>query len=305
MILTVLGRVLVSLSNMKHDTYFAGLLLMLGSALLFSTAGIFTKAVEASGWEVIFWRAFFSAILTAAIILWRGRWQAEVTRMGRRGLLAAVIGACGTAAFLSAFKLTGVANVALIYSATPLVAALLAWVLLREAPGMTMLAGAALGIVGILAILAGSLGELSLIGDLLALVMALSLALLFVLYRAWPATPSMGPMALSCVLLLPVAAWLSEPSQTPPGEIALMACFGLVFAAASVMMFEAAKRMPSGQAGLISTSETPFAILLAWLILNEVPMLATFIGGALVMAGVLLGSLPGKRAQPGSEPSIT
>ncbi|MFU1477583.1 DMT family transporter [Roseovarius sp. C7] len=290
---------------MKHDKYLSGLALMLGSALLFSTAGIFTKAVAASGWEVIFWRALFSAMLTAGLLLWRGRWAPEVTRMGRSGLLAAVIGASGTAAFLSAFKLTGVANVALIYSATPMVAALLAWVILREAPGIKMLAGAALGILGILVILAGSLGEINLLGDLLALVMALALALLFVLYRARPETPSIGPTLLSCLFLLPIALLFSDPRQTPLVEIGVMACFGLVFAAASVLMFEAAKRLPSGQAGLISNTETPFAILLAWVILGELPVTATVIGGTLVLIGVVLGSLPRRRAQRGRTPSMT
>ena len=279
---------------MTRSPRFTGLLLMLGSALLFSTAGIFAKGVEASNWEVIFWRAFFSAILTAVVIAGRGRLGAEFARMGRSGVLAAFIGAAGTAAFLSAFKLTSVANVALIYSTTPLLAALLAWAVLREAPGARMLFGALLGMIGIGVILGGSLGQISLRGDLLALVMSLSLAVLFVFYRAWPHVPAAGPTALSSVLLLPVAAIFVNPLGTPPAEIAILAAFGLVFAAASVMMFEAAKRLPSGQAGLLSTSETPFAILLAWLILSELPVIATAIGGTLVMMGVVFGGITKK-----------
>ena len=281
----------------------AGIALMLGSAFLFSTAGIFTKGVAATAWQVIFWRAFFSALLMLGAILASGRWRREVTRMGRRGLLSAVIGAGGTAAFLSAFKLTGVANVALIYSSTPLMAALLAWALIKEAPGWRVLTGAFLGITGIAVIMSGSLGHISLTGDLLALVMSVSLALLFVLYRAWPATPTTGPTALSSVLLLPAATLFIDPLAVPPREIAVMAAFGLVFALASVMMLEASKRLPSGQAGLLSTSETPFAILLAWLILTEWPGPATWAGGALVLAGVIVGSF--RNAQPGSVPSST
>ena len=45
---------------------------------------------------------------------------------------------------------------------------------------------------------------------------------------------------------------------------------------------------------MLSTSETPFAILLAWLILSELPVIATAIGGTLVMMGVVFGGVTNK-----------
>lgn len=277
---------------------------MLGSALLFSTAGIFTKSVSAVAWQVIFWRAFFSAILASGAIAARGRLGAEYWRMGRRGVLSAVIGAAGTAAFLSAFKHTSVANVALIYATTPLMAAFLAWVFLREVPGRNVIFGAILGIGGIVVIVGGTPGQAHLFGDMLAFGMSLALALLFVLYRAWPDTPSAGPVALSSILLLPVSGVMANPFEVPLHEIAILAVFGLVFALASYWMLEGAKRLPSGLTALLSTSETPFAIVLAWAILHEMPVQATFVGGAMLLIGVIIGSR-GKARQPGKLPSST
>jgi len=277
---------------------------MLGSAVLFSTAGIFTKSVSAVAWQVIFWRALFSAVLASGTIAARGRLGAEYLRMGWHGGLSALIGAAGTAMFLSAFKHTSVANVALIYSATPLMAALLAWVFLREVPGRNVIIGAVMGVVGIAVIVSGTPGQAHLFGDMLAFGMALALALLFVLYRAWPQTPSAGPVALSSVLLLPVSGMMANPFAVPLIEIAILAAFGLVFALASYWMLEGAKRLPSGQTALLSTAETPFAILLAWLVLKEVPLTATLMGGALLLLGVVIGSL-GKPRQPGNVPSST
>lgn len=282
----------------------AGIALMLGSAFLFSTAGIFAKGVSAVAWQVIFWRAFFSAILASGTIAARGRLGAEYLRMGWRGVLSAFIGATGTAMFLSAFKHTSVANVALIYSATPLLAALLAWVFLREVPGRNVIIGAMMGVVGIVVIVSGTPGQAHLLGDMLAFGMALALAFLFVLYRAWPRTPSAGPVALSSILLLPVSGVMADPFAVPLHEIAILAGFGLIFALASYWMLEGAKRLPSGQTALLSTSETPFAILLAWMILKEVPVVATVIGGVILLLGVVIGSL-GKPHQPGKLPSST
>ena len=45
--------------------------------------------------------------------------------------------------------------------------------------------------------------------------------------------------------------------------------------------------IPAAEAGLIGTAETPFATVLAWLLLSELPPIASFVGGALVLAGVL------------------
>jgi drug/metabolite transporter (DMT)-like permease len=45
--------------------------------------------------------------------------------------------------------------------------------------------------------------------------------------------------------------------------------------------------MPSGQAALISTLETPLMPFWVWLAFHETPSLRTLAGGALVMAAVI------------------
>ena len=52
----------------------------------------------------------------------RGTLRQEFLEMGRPGLAVGVIGAAGTAALIPAFKLTDVANVALIYASAPFLA---------------------------------------------------------------------------------------------------------------------------------------------------------------------------------------
>ncbi|MGR3466331.1 MAG: hypothetical protein ACU0CI_00505 [Shimia sp.] len=101
--------------------------LLVASAIAFSAAGVFTKGVEAAAWAVIFWRGLFAAVATTAYIQLRGEMRREFLGMGRAGLLVGVIGAGGTAAFIPAFKLTDVGNVALRYASAMFCAALLAW----------------------------------------------------------------------------------------------------------------------------------------------------------------------------------
>lgn len=117
-----------------------GLLLVLASVLAFSSAGILVKGLAAAPWDIIFWRGVFAAGFTLVWIAARGRLRADLPAMGWSGLAAACVEALGTAAFISAFKLTSVAHVALIYALAPLLAALIAWAWIAERPSGRLLA---------------------------------------------------------------------------------------------------------------------------------------------------------------------
>ncbi len=265
----------------------AGVALMIASAVMFSSAGLFAKGVSASAWDVIFWRGIFSAVLTTLFIAGRGSLAREFFGMGPAGLTAAVIGASGSIAFITAFKLTSIANVALIYAAAPMLAALFAWLWMKERMTLSVVLACLMSFAGVGLIMSGSLGGINLRGDLLALWMTVVMAIYLVIYRRYPKTPSGGPIVLASLLVLVPALVFGTPFQNPISEIAIMAAFGLVFALASVAMTEGAKRLPSGETALLSTLETPLAPVLAWLILTEVPAWMTVAGGVLILLGIV------------------
>lgn len=268
--------------------YALGVGLLIGSAVTFSTAGLFTKGVEAAAWSVLFWRGVFAVLATTAWAASRGALRQEFLGMGAAGLTVALVGALGQVAFISAFKLTSVANVALIYAVAPLVAALMAWIAIKERVGRRTLLCAAGAFLGVAIVVRGSVGSMSLWGDFLALVMTLVMALIMVIYRVRPETPSAGPSVLQSALLLPLALLWGAPFETAPAEIGVLALFGLLFALASVTLAEGAKRVPAGQTALIGALETPLAPVLAFLVLSEAPPVSTMIGGLIVFAAVLL-----------------
>ena len=279
----------------------SGVLLTLVSALVFSTAGLFSKGVAADAWSIIYWRGLFAALFTLLYILWRGALTQEVTAMGRAGLAASVLGAVGTAAFIPAFKMTTIANVSLIYASSPFVAAAVAWLWFRETPKTAVLVSSIIAFCGVLMIVHGSVSGAGLSGDFLALAMTIAIATMIVIYRRYPATPAAGPAALSSLLLLPFALVVSDPFAVSLTEIAVMAAFGLVFAVASVTLSEGARRLPPGEAALLSALETPLAPIWAWLMFSEAPAAATLIGGAIILAAVFgsqMLSLREEKAKP-------
>lgn len=268
--------------------YAIGVFLVVTAAITYSTAGLFTKGVDARSWDVIFWRGFFAAGFTLCWTLNNRTFRENFFAMGQSGWAVGVIGALGTAAFIPAFKLTSIANVSLIYAVAPLIAALLAWIAIGErVSGRTML-GCVCAVFGVTIIVAGSLGRISLTGDLLALCMTAAMASIMVIYRAFPETPGAGPAVLQSVFLLPFAAMFGTPLSVNPIEVVILAAFGLLFAIASVTLAEGAKRIPSGQAALLSSLETPLAPIFAFLLLAEIPNVATCLGGSIVLLAVLL-----------------
>lgn len=264
-----------------------GILLVVVSAVVFSTAGIFTKSVTTAAWGVIFWRGVAAAGFTLAYLVMRGQLRSEVRAFGWPAFWITAMMAAGTAAFIPAFKHSSVANVALIYAAAPFVAAGLSWICIKEAPGRRVMlaSGAAFG--GVLVILSGSVGGGALKGDFLALFMTLMMAGVMVAYRMYPEATAALPAALSSVALLPLALTFGDPMAAPAAEMPVLIAFGLVFAVASVTLSEGARRLPSAETALLSTLEMPLAPVLAFALLSEVPKLQVLLGGAVIFASVI------------------
>ncbi|MDC0948913.1 DMT family transporter [Gammaproteobacteria bacterium] len=277
----------MSIDQTALSTHRTGLLLVAVSAVTFSTAGIFTNGVDTHAWDIIFWRGLAASGFTLCYLVFRRKLRIEALAFGRSALLATGLLAAGTAAFIPAFKLSGVANVALIYATCPFVAAALSWLFLREAPTKPVLIASAAAFFGVLLVFYDSLGGVRLAGDLLALTMTVMLAGTMVVYRARPETPAALPAALSSVVLLPIALLVSKPLLVDATEIPPLLAFGLVFALASVTLSEGARRLPSAETALLSTLEVPLAPLLAWLILSETITWPVGIGGAIVLLAVL------------------
>jgi len=272
----------------RHSEYTLGLILLLLSVLTYSSAGIFTKSVEAGAWSVIFWRGIFAALFTTGWTLHRKTFRSNFFSMGQSGWMVGVVGAIGTAAYISSFKLTTIANVSLIYAAAPLIAAVLAWYFIGERITNRTLVGCFGAMIGVAIIVSGSIGQVNLKGDALALIMTLVMASIMVIYRKYPSTPSAGPAVLQSLFLFPAALWFGKPFQTEFMEIVVLAVFGFLFAIATVALAEGAKRVPAGQTALLSALDTPLAPILAFLILQEFPATATFVGGAIVLAAIVL-----------------
>lgn len=269
------------------STHTTGVMLVCISALAFSTAGLFTKGVEAGAWEVIFWRGISAAVFTLGYALWHGDIRSEIAGFRGPAIAVMLLNAAGTAAFIPAFKLTSIANVSMIWGTAPLLTALLAWLVLKERPSRRVMLASVVAIVGVMVVVSGSFGGGDIIGDALAFWMTLMIAGVMVVYRRWPDTPVALPNALASVILLPISLWISAPMQVAGSEVMILLAFGALFAVASVTVSMGARILPAAETALLSALETPLAPVLALLVLSEMPTTASLIGGSMIMAALV------------------
>ncbi|MCY1126925.1 EamA family transporter [Frigidibacter sp. RF13] len=261
----------------------AGVLLVLASTLPFALAGIYTRAIAADVWTVLAWRG----AVGGGIILIYALWREGRARMGLPGWRIALVSALASAAFLGAFRATHVANVALIYTLAPFVAAGLDWLARGERPRREVMRAALLSLGGVLLVVGGGLGQGRVAGDLMALAMTVLMAMTMILIRRGEGVPVLRAMAAAALPLGFAGLAFGDPLSVSVRDGMLLAAFGLSFALATILLTEGARRIPPAEVAFLGGADVPIAIGLAAVLLGEWPPVLTWIGGSVVLFAVV------------------
>jgi drug/metabolite transporter (DMT)-like permease len=278
-----------------------GQVLVAAAAVVWSTAGPVQRAVHASAPTQAAVRAGVAMIaLTVYLALRRrGRTLAAFRSVGRAGLVVAVGLALASCCFILALAHTSVAHVLLFQAIAPFLAALFAWIWMRErVPARTWIAmGAALA--GVAIMVGGSLGSGGVQGDILSLVMALGFAVVLVLTRRHREISMTPATALGMAISLLAMAPFAHPGVLSLRDFLLLAALGAGQIALGMILFTAGARLiPAAQAGLITLLEIVLGPLWVWLIYREQPDALTLAGGTVIMSAVLLHALADLRPAP-------
>ena len=129
--------------------------------------------------------------------------------------------------------------------------------------------------------------------------MVLAIALMTVVIRRHRGTPMIAAAALSNVLGSIVSLPFGQGIGAVTGaDLGVLAMFGACQVGLGLTLFTLGSRyLPSGQASLIATLETPLMPFWVWLAFAEVPSLRALVGGGLVIGAVVADIIAGRRAQ--------
>lgn len=269
-----------------------GIALVLSSAIAWSTAGFFARMVPIDIWVVVFWRGIFGGLSIAVLaMIERRRFGFDWKRaFSLAGIALILISAMGKIAFLYALQNTTVANVTVIYATLPFLTAILAWLWFRERAERRAVVGSLVAGAGVIITVSGStgLGGGHILGDLAALFMTFTMAIMTVIMRRHRDVPMLEAAALSGIVAAMIAFPMADPFTATMSDILWLAAFGIVTQGGGLGLYAmGARRLPSAQAALLSASEVPMSPLWVWIFFNEVPARETFIGGGLVLAAIL------------------
>jgi len=281
-----------------------GIALVVAAAIAWSTAPLFTRLLPYDSWTILFWRGLFaSGMIVVLMVVLQGRaGLRDLTRIDKNGWLVASLSTLAMIAFIPSLQLTDVSNVAIIIATGPFLAAALAWIWLREIPHLrTMLASIA-ALCGVMIIVGGARAGSDVIGIALACFMALAIAAMTVMVRRHRNTSMVSAAAMSNVLgsviSIPFASGITGITGFDLLILAMFGCFQV--ALGLTLFFLGSRLLPSGQAALISTLETPLMPFWIWVAFAEVPTLRVLAGGALVM-GAVIADIVGDIRHSGSQ----
>ncbi|GIF63077.1 hypothetical protein Ais01nite_11120 [Asanoa ishikariensis] len=296
-----------------------GLLLALLSALTFSTSGPFAHALLDAGWTApaaVAARVGIAALVLAVptVIALRGRWGAvrrdltSITLFGVLGVGAAQVG------FFNAIRYLPVGVALLLEYLGVVLVVFWMWAAHGQRPRALTTAGAVTAVVGLVLVLDLSGGaRLSLVGVAWGLFAGVGLASYFVLGARESSegeVPALAlataGMAIGAVVLLVLGATGLLPMHATFGQVTLgdqrmswlvpVAGLSLVAAVvAYVTGIAAARALGARLSSFVGLTEVLFAVLVSWLVLDELPTTVQIAGGALIVAGVALVRLDERR----------
>lgn len=291
-------------SRQAGSTRRRGQLAVALAALAWSSAGVLQRELSLSTATQIAGRAFFAALALGvfATLTSSAGLRSTIRSLGRSGVVFAVATGVASASFIVALNHTSVANVLFMQVASPIAAAVLARIALGEPISRRSWIAMVVALGGV-GLMIGGPGAGSALGTGISALMTLSFAVSIVIARHRREISMAPATCLSQVLVLLVAVPFAQPGEIGSDDLALLVLLGVGQMGLGLALFTVGARLlPATEVALITLLEVVLGPLWVWLALSERPSAATFAGGAIVVAAVVLqttgesGRLPAAHA---------
>jgi drug/metabolite transporter (DMT)-like permease len=303
-----------------------GLLLGLISAVAFASSGSVMKPLLEAGWSL--GAALALRMSGAALVLAYPFFRAVVRERGflrRHWPLIVGFGMTGVAGcqlfYFAAMQRIPVGVALLIQYFAPILLVGLAWARTRRAPSRVVAFGSLAAVAGLVLMVDVTGASFDLLGTLFALGAALCLGAYFLIAeRTGDSVPPLalagGGLLTGAIFVLVLCAVGVLPFVAPPVDVVLAGVtvpwfvpVVWVVLVATVCGYAfgviAVSKIGARLASFVGLTEALFAVVIAWILIGEAPSLMQTLGGALILAGVVLVRLDARGAgEPRGEAAI-
>jgi drug/metabolite transporter (DMT)-like permease len=267
--------------------------LVAGSAIIWSFGGAIAREISTGDqWTVVFWRSVWAAIFLILFMLLRDGPRGTLAlfrAMGWPGVAVACFFSTASTTFIIALQHTTVANILLIQSSVPLIAALMSWLIFRQTVSAPTWAAIAAVIFGVGVMVSESLGgTVSPLGSALSLLIALAFASATIITQRFSHVRMMPACFLGTMISMTVSASMAQGLAVTLTDMGLLLTFGAFNLGLGLAFFvTGVRRVPATLAALVGTLETVLGPLWVWLTHDEVPSFRTLLGGSIVLAALV------------------
>ena len=208
--------------------------------------------------------------------------------IGIAGLGVAVCTAIASGSFIVALNHSTVANVLFLQAVAPIAAALLAWIALGESVTRRTGLAMAIALLGV-GLMVGGPGSGGVVGVSFSLLMTLAFALGVVITRHRRDVSMAPAICLSQLLLVLAVGPFSQPGSVGERDLAFLVLLGVGQMGLGLVLFTMGARLiAASEVALITLLEIVLGPFWAWVAVSETPPSLTLVGGAVVVAAVLL-----------------
>lgn len=271
-----------------------GLLLTSLGVFIMSLESLFIKITPISAFLFSFYIGIFMFISMISTYIFKERTILKKTFSNsvRFLFLSAFLMAISNSFFISAVKITNVANVVLIFSTSALFAALFSYLFYKEKIGKNIFIATIFIFIGLFIIFSDNLEIGSVKGNIYALFCTILFSLSFVFLAKHKDINRVLVTAFSGLFLSLVSLFFCEDLKIDVNTLFLVMIMGLLISPISrVLMGIGSKYISASEVSLLMIIETIMAPIWVWIFLNEKPTTYTFIGGSLILITLVINSL--------------
>lgn len=277
--------------------HFKGLLITILGVVILSPDALLVRLANTNSWTILFWRGLFFALgITLVIFLtYREKIFQQFWTIGRRGVLLGVLFGFSTIFFVTGLRYTSIANVLVIISTSPVFAALLSRVVLKEKTLARTWITMFIIIAAMLLIMMDSFKSGGFWGDISALMVSILIATTFTIARQAKninMVPAMaiGGLVTSGVSFIAISTSASIPLYLETNAVPYLLTMGFVTTLAFSLIMIGPRYLPAAEVSMIMPLETVFGTLLGIIYLNEMPSNYAIIGGIIILVTLSIHS---------------